>query len=345
MDIRILQYETERKRSGAGSSPHAGRPIDPGRQGKRRDSGNSWRFGIFGKTVASGCGERRHGSLKSKTASRTKAPSEREAEMPTCRDTLSRSKEGRISQRFLDLSSDRRGSGQNIPCGVSPGSYRANASRFGLDLPDAGATGTRSGRRGRDLLAEAGLATNKKGASRSGSPIVFLDESGFMLQPVRRRTWSPSGKTPIQRAWDRHDRLSAIAFIGVSPSRHRLSLYFQLVPENIDSFHLIWLLRRLHRHYCRRVILVWDRWNVHKSVTAYFQERHPTWFSFEPLPSYNPELNPVEQCWNHTKYSDLPNFIPDDLDHLYRAVNKSIIKQSKNQILLKSFFEYAKLPL
>ncbi|MBN2473861.1 MAG: hypothetical protein JXB62_04600 [Pirellulales bacterium] len=25
------------------------------------------------------------------------------------------------------------------------------------------------------------------------------------------------------------------------------------------------------------------------------------------MPPYAPELNPVEECWNHTKYADLPN--------------------------------------
>ena len=194
-------------------------------------------------------------------------------------------------------------------------------------------------------MAEAGLAADKKGAARSRSPIVFLDESGFMLQPVCRRTWSPSGQTPVQRAWDRHDRLSAAGLIGVSPSRHRLSLHFQLVPENIHADHLVWLLRQLHRHYRRHVIVVWDGWNGHRSAAAWFQEQHPAWFTFEPLPSYSPELNPVEQCWNHTKYADLPNFVPDDLKHLQKAVHAAITKQSKNQNLLRSFFAYAELPL
>ena len=47
------------------------------------------------------------------------------------------------------------------------------------------------------------------------------------------------------------------------------------------------------------------------------------------LPAYAPELNPVEQCWNHTKYADLANFIPDDLDHLQQAVEASITEQSR----------------
>jgi hypothetical protein len=29
--------------------------------------------------------------------------------------------------------------------------------------------------------------------------------------------------------------------------------------------------------------------------------------------SYAPELNPVDMVWNHNKYADLANFIPDDV--------------------------------
>ena len=72
---------------------------------------------------------------------------------------------------------------------------------------------------------------------------------------------------------------------------------------------------------------------------------HPTWFDFEWLPAYAPDLNPVEQCWNHTKYADLANFIPDDLNHLETAVTESIREQSQDQLLLHSFFAYSKLRL
>jgi transposase len=194
-------------------------------------------------------------------------------------------------------------------------------------------------------MAETRVASHKKGAKRRGSPIIFLDESGFMLQPVRRRTWAPSGQTPVLRAWDRHDRLSVAALIGVSPIRRRLSLYFHLATENIDTEQLIWLLRLLHRHYRRHVIIVWDGLSAHRSAAAYFEQRHPHWFTFETLPAYSPELNPVEQCWNHAKYTDLANFIPDDIDDLHDAIDASITQQSKNHNLLQSFFAYSKLTL
>ena len=164
-----------------------------------------------------------------------------------------------------------------------------------------------------------------------------------MLAPVRRRTWAPSRKTPIQHAWDRHDRLSAIAALRLSPLRRRFSLYFQLLRENVRTEQMLWFLTAMHRHFGHTIILVWDRSSVHRSAACHFQKHHPSWFQFEWLPAYAPELNPTEQCWNHAKYSDLSNFVPDDLDHLEEQVTCSITDQSHNQQRLNSFFAYTKL--
>jgi hypothetical protein len=40
-----------------------------------------------------------------------------------------------------------------------------------------------------------------------------------MLTPTVRRTLAPRGKTPILRSWDRHDRISALSAVTVSPKR------------------------------------------------------------------------------------------------------------------------------
>ncbi len=47
--------------------------------------------------------------------------------------------------------------------------------------------------------------------------IALLDESGFMLAPLVRRTLAPRGKTPIVDCSDSHDRISVISAITVSP--------------------------------------------------------------------------------------------------------------------------------
>jgi len=84
----------------------------------------------------------------------------------------------------------------------------------------------------------------------------LIDESGFMLQPVVRRTWAPKGQTPIQYSWDRHDRLSLISGITVSPQRQRLGLYFQIHNENINYEKVMAFITMVHRHLRRKFIVV-----------------------------------------------------------------------------------------
>src|SRR3954451_9053773 len=47
--------------------------------------------------------------------------------------------------------------------------------------------------------------------------IALLDEAGFMLAPVVRRTMAPRGQTPILDCSDKHDRISVIRAITLSP--------------------------------------------------------------------------------------------------------------------------------
>ena len=149
----------------------------------------------------------------------------------------------------------------------------------------------------------------------------------------------------MQRAWDRHDRLSVIGAVAVSPQRRRLGFYFQVWPENIRTDEMETFLTAMHHYYRRRVILVWDRYSVHRSTARRLQRQHPEWFDIEWLPAYAPELNPVEQGWNHTKYAELPNFIPRNVNHLEKAITAAMSKHQRSQPLLRSFFQYAKLRL
>lgn len=166
-----------------------------------------------------------------------------------------------------------------------------------------------------------------------------------MLQPVRRRTWAPCGQTPIQRAWDRHDRLSTIAAITISPQQQRLGLFFQIRPHNIRGPDMVAFLRELHRSVRRPIILVWDRYSVHRSAAKLLREANCNWLQVEWLPGYAPDLNPVEAVWNHTKHADLANYIPEDVDCLQDAVGDSLNDLHFDQTLLRSFFRWAELKL
>jgi transposase len=194
-------------------------------------------------------------------------------------------------------------------------------------------------------MAQRRLATDQKKAQREGWSIVIIDESGFMLQPVVRRTWAPKGQTPIQYSWDRHDRLSVIAALTVAPQRRRLGVYFQLHEHNIRFDDVIAFLDLIHRHLRRKFILILDRYNAHRKAVRLLQEADVAWLEVEWLPSYAPDLNPVEMVWNHTKYADLANFIPDDIQHLQDAIITSIDGTRKAHLLKRTFFAHAGLDI
>jgi hypothetical protein len=41
---------------------------------------------------------------------------------------------------------------------------------------------------------------------------------------------------------------------------------------------MIWFLTQMHHHFQHKVILVWDRYSVHRAAARYFQRHHPGWF-------------------------------------------------------------------
>lgn len=162
-----------------------------------------------------------------------------------------------------------------------------------------------------------------------------------MLQPLRRRTWAPRGQTPVQYAWDRHDRFSVLGALSLAPWALRIGLYFRLFDHNITAADLVEFIKQLHRQLGRRLILVWDRWSVHRSAAK--QLAHYDWLQVAYLPAYAPELNPVEQVWNHTKYDDLANFVPTDAAHLRRSIEGSLKHHQSDTRLKYSCLRHAKL--
>jgi transposase len=89
-----------------------------------------------------------------------------------------------------------------------------------------------------------------------------------------------------------------------------------------------------------------DRWNVHRAKTLWkYLEAHPKTVRVQRLPAYAPDLNPVEQVWNHSKYTDLVNLVPEDIEQLERLVGVSISTTQKQTHLLRSFFQTAGLAL
>jgi hypothetical protein len=175
--------------------------------------------------------------------------------------------------------------------------------------------------------------------------LVFIDESGFLLQPLRRRVWAERGHTPQQHAWDRHDRITAMAALCRAPWASRLGLYYELLDHNTRTADVVRFLRCVHDHLRRPLLLACDRLSAHQAAVRSLLQTGCPWLRAEWLPGYAPELDPVEHVWNQSKYGDLANWIPEDVGELHEVLDELLGAYRLDPIRLHSFFAAAELSI
>jgi transposase len=176
--------------------------------------------------------------------------------------------------------------------------------------------------------------------------LVLIDESGFLMSPLVRRTLAPRGKTPILKTKTSHrEKVSLTAALTISPRRHRLGLYWQTYPRSfVNAERSADFLRALMRRLRGPVIVVWDGGPMHKGEPIQQIQRDFPRLSLERLPPYTPKLNPVEYLWGYLKYGPLANFTPDDVLQLNAVLRKRLDQTALSPGRLRGFFEASDLP-
>jgi transposase len=141
----------------------------------------------------------------------------------------------------------------------------------------------------------------------------------------------------------RHDRLSALAALTVSPKRQHLGLYLRFQPSNFQAVHVADFLRVLLRHLRGHVIVLWDRGSIHQGAAiAAVQQAYPR-LHLEEFPAYAPDLNPTEQLWNNCK-GHTANSLLRDLRDLRHRLSAKTRRLRRSQAKLRSFILASKLP-
>ncbi len=164
-----------------------------------------------------------------------------------------------------------------------------------------------------------------------------------MLQPLVRRTWAPRGRRPVMYCWDRRDRLSVIAGLTLSARRRRVGLYFAIHRHNVRTPEVEAFVRQVQRRVGRPLVVIMDRLAAHRSAAK--RLRGDERFVIEWLPAYAPDLNPVEAAWSRTKYTDLANYVQDDVVDLKIEAELALEATKDKQKLLRPFFYAARLKL
>jgi transposase len=86
------------------------------------------------------------------------------------------------------------------------------------------------------------------------------------------------------------------------------NFYFRLYPGTVKSAQVVEFLEAPLRHIPGPLLIVWDRLAAHRSrLVRDFIASQEERLGVEYLPSYAPELNPVEYIWGCWKHHELPH--------------------------------------
>ncbi|WP_438296234.1 IS630 family transposase [Streptomyces sp. HUAS TT7] len=187
-------------------------------------------------------------------------------------------------------------------------------------------------------LGEGDLADGGSAAAALGAYVVFEDEAAFSMTPPTTRTWSRRGNTPIVRVRGRSAcRISLAAMCCYRPGERSRLLYRMRQHKDTgrrakgERRSFAWtdfrdLLSTAHRQLGAPLILVWDNLSTHRAAGLRDFIAEQDWVTSFQLPSYAPDLNPVEGIWSLLRRSSQANTAFADPEHLDRNLRHGLRK-------------------
>ncbi|MCX4537747.1 transposase (plasmid) [Streptomyces sp. NBC_00841] len=148
------------------------------------------------------------------------------------------------------------------------------------------------------------------------------------MTPPRARTWGRRGHTPVIRVRGRSRRRTSVAALCCYKPGEASRLIYRphgllLLKGARKSFS--WkdyrdLLVRAHIQLGGPIVVVWDNLNTHLTAGLKRYEAEHDWLTTIRLPSYAPDLNPVEGIWSLLRraMANTAFDTPDDLDRILR---------------------------
>lgn len=176
----------------------------------------------------------------------------------------------------------------------------------------------------------------KKRAKKIGATIYFEDESGIRSDFHSGKTWALKGQTPVVSSTGARFGLNMIGAINT-----RGQVRFMVVNGTINADRICDFLRRLMHGHENPVFLIWDGHPTHRAKKVQkFVESFNGRLEIFFLPSYSPELNPIEQVWNNVKSHGVGRKVLFGPDQLKAAVNNQLRRLQKLRNIVLSFFRH-----
>ena len=140
--------------------------------------------------------------------------------------------------------------------------------------------------------------------------MCFEDEAGHALRTPKARTWARRGHTQVAVVSGKGSgRVSAAGMMCCKPGDRSRFFYRIRVHSgrkgerrSLSEADYAGLVTAAHQQLHAPLILCWDNLNTHISTTMRaLLDAHRKWLTVVRLPSYAPDLNPVEGAWANMK--------------------------------------------
>ena len=176
----------------------------------------------------------------------------------------------------------------------------------------------------------------RRKAEQCNGAVYFLDESAVRSDHHAGTTWSPKGKTPVVRTTGARFSLNIIG--AISPQGE---FRFMLYEKSMNAQRFIEFLKRLLNDEPRPIFLIVDGHPVHRSrAVKKFVESTQGRLELHFLPPYSPEVNPIEQVWNHAKNHRIGKQVITGLVQLKKLVLSALRSLQRSADIVRGFFRH-----
>ena len=196
------------------------------------------------------------------------------------------------------------------------------------------------------------MAGGKTVAAQRHAWLVFEDEAGQTLRPPKARTWGRRGHTPVIPVSGKGSGRVSIAGLACYRPGERSRLIYRTIVHrgrknerrSFSERDYISLIDAAHQQLNGPIVLVWDNLNTHVSAAMRHMIDARDWLHVIRLPTYAPDLNPVEAVWSHLKRS-IGNLAVRGVDQLQTIIKNRLKRIQYRTDLLDGFLAHTGLTI
>lgn len=175
-----------------------------------------------------------------------------------------------------------------------------------------------------------------KRAKRRRAMILFGDEASFPQWGTLSYTWSRRGQQPKVKTSGIRKAYKVFGLIDYFSGR----FFHKSITGKFNSVTYQSFLCDVMSKTAKHIFLVQDgaRYHVSKAMQKFFRQ-HIKRITLCQLPSYSPDLNPIEYLWRNVKGEATHNKYFPGFDDLMVSVDKALAYFSKQRKLVKHLFD------